>query len=271
MALPSRCKVGIKCDKEWIINRGITTTSIPAEFVVCIDGDASKPVSGLQLDVSSHIIKAIDGKTHPLRDVKLISENKPVKHHFNQLKYGKLEITARYHDPATNTTNTTTHEIMIKKRKKGDGDKEEKGKGKGNKNKVGEDDEQNVKKRKAPPKDDKKGKKKKSDDDDDENEKKKKKKDKEEKAQKKEAGSGKGKKDLPKDVLDWTVKHVSQWLKQKGFGDYINEFKENEIDGATLLNLPDESFEKLGLDNPIKVAKVKGLIEKLKKKQNKEK
>ena len=36
---------------------------------------------------------------------------------------------------------------------------------------------------------------------------------------------------LPNQVTDWNIDHVSLWLSQNEFGDYVGTFKENQING----------------------------------------
>ncbi|CAF3791531.1 unnamed protein product [Rotaria sp. Silwood1] len=56
--------------------------------------------------------------------------------------------------------------------------------------------------------------------------------------------------------MDWTQEDVSIWLMENGFDKCVNKFKDEEIDGLTLLNLSSSSIDELlsinTIDNVIK-------------------
>ncbi|CAF4519098.1 unnamed protein product [Rotaria socialis] len=56
--------------------------------------------------------------------------------------------------------------------------------------------------------------------------------------------------------MDWSHQDVSMWLTENGFDKYIDKFKEEEIDGLSLLNLSSSSIDELlsikTVDNVIK-------------------
>ena len=48
-------------------------------------------------------------------------------------------------------------------------------------------------------------------------------------------------------VNEWTTKEVSEWLSQIGFGDCIDDFRENNIEGDSLLFLSNDDLKELGI------------------------
>ena len=48
-------------------------------------------------------------------------------------------------------------------------------------------------------------------------------------------------------VNEWTKGEVSEWLNQIGFGDCIEEFRENNIAGNTLLTLKNSDLKELNV------------------------
>lgn len=47
-----------------------------------------------------------------------------------------------------------------------------------------------------------------------------------------------------KDVGDWDIKDVNQWLADLGMGQYIETFQQHAIDGTELVTLSAESLER---------------------------
>ena len=56
-----------------------------------------------------------------------------------------------------------------------------------------------------------------------------------------------------------TVSEVSQFLSHFRFGDYVEVFAENEVDGSLLSSLDDEELKSLGL-NAFQCKKLKKLV-----------
>ena len=48
-------------------------------------------------------------------------------------------------------------------------------------------------------------------------------------------------------VNEWTNQEVCDWLNQIGFGDCIEEFKENHIEGDSLLTLNNNDLKELNV------------------------
>jgi hypothetical protein len=44
-------------------------------------------------------------------------------------------------------------------------------------------------------------------------------------------------------VNEWTIKEVSEWLSQIGFGDCIEDFKDNNVEGDSLLFLNNDDLK----------------------------
>ena len=64
---------------------------------------------------------------------------------------------------------------------------------------------------------------------------------------------------VPDDVSQMTINEVSQFLSHFHFGDYVNVFAENEVDGTLLASLDDEELKSLGL-NAFQCKKLKKLV-----------
>lgn len=64
---------------------------------------------------------------------------------------------------------------------------------------------------------------------------------------------------VPDDVSQMTVSEVSQFLSHFRFGDYVEVFAENEVDGSLLSSLDDEELKSLGL-NAFQCKKLKKLV-----------
>lgn len=73
-----------------------------------------------------------------------------------------------------------------------------------------------------------------------------------------------------KDVYDWTVLDVTDWLRSFGkeFECYVAAFEEKEIDGATLLELKDDGLRELGVNKSLHCSKLNGHIKKLNRQTN---
>jgi len=66
-------------------------------------------------------------------------------------------------------------------------------------------------------------------------------------------------------VSEWTVKDVLAWLKEAGLEEFSDKFKENAVDGTTLMALDEETLNKeLGVTKKLHVIKILKYIEKQK-------
>jgi len=64
---------------------------------------------------------------------------------------------------------------------------------------------------------------------------------------------------------DWTAKDVQSWLKEKGLSEYAEKFKENAVDGTTLLALDEKMIsEELGITKKLHQLSLTKSIEQLK-------
>jgi len=53
---------------------------------------------------------------------------------------------------------------------------------------------------------------------------------------------------LDNDIATWSVDSVCEWLESEGFSQYVDTFKDNDIDGGILMSLtPDEMLSSLGI------------------------
>lgn len=64
---------------------------------------------------------------------------------------------------------------------------------------------------------------------------------------------------VPDDLSQMTVNEVSQFLRHFHFGDYVEVFAENDVDGSMLVSLEDDELKALGM-NAFQCKKVKKLV-----------
>lgn len=54
---------------------------------------------------------------------------------------------------------------------------------------------------------------------------------------------------MPADARGWSVRHVAEWLGVHHLSQYCDKFEENCIDGPMLLDLTEDEFKELGVEN----------------------
>ena len=64
-------------------------------------------------------------------------------------------------------------------------------------------------------------------------------------------------------ISSWSVVDVCEWLSEKGFGQYSENFTKNEIEGEHLKDLTKEDLMELGVDKLGHRKTILSLIEKL--------
>jgi hypothetical protein len=50
-------------------------------------------------------------------------------------------------------------------------------------------------------------------------------------------------------AMEWDVDHVSEWLKENSFDEYIENFKFHKINGQVLYYIEKSDLKELGIDN----------------------
>ena len=65
------------------------------------------------------------------------------------------------------------------------------------------------------------------------------------------------------DILKMDLEDVSTWLKSMKFEQYVENFKENDVDGALLSQVDDEALLEIGVTSRLHRKRILGNIEKL--------
>ena len=64
-------------------------------------------------------------------------------------------------------------------------------------------------------------------------------------------------------VKGWSIAIVSEWLEKRGFGNVVENFGKEEVDGGMLLKLTDKTMHGLGMGNDVQRLKLTCAIDKL--------
>jgi len=69
---------------------------------------------------------------------------------------------------------------------------------------------------------------------------------------------------VEKDIKEWSLTDVIEWLSESKLGNWTNLFEEHQIDGEDLLELTRERLAEFGVERGLDQARIMGAIEKLK-------